>query len=74
MNIQESNLTKVAYTPNEIIALGIAGSRTSLYRFVKEGRLRMTKRGRNSIFLAKDVTDFLASLCATVPNQSQKNA
>ncbi len=62
MNTASLGLEKVAYTPNELITLGIVGSRTSLYRFVQEGRLRLTKQGKRSIFLAPHVAEFLGSL------------
>jgi len=62
MNPQQYNLAKLAYTPAELIALGIIGSRTQLYRFVNEKRLKLTKRGSRTIFLANDIANFLASL------------
>ncbi len=65
MNTSERlGLHKVAYTPNELIDLGVVGSRTSLYSFVKQGKLKITKQGVKSIFLRSDVAAFLASLQA----------
>ncbi len=58
---QELGLTKPAYTVNETIQL-IHTSRGRLYENVKTGKLRMTKNGRQSIFLAPDIADFLSNL------------
>ncbi len=55
-------LTKVGYTINETIELGIFGSRTQFYRCVKDRQVRLTKRGDRSIVLTPHLLDYLASL------------
>jgi hypothetical protein len=70
MNTAKLGLEKVAYTPNELITLGIVGSRTSLYRFVQEGRLRLTKQGKRSIFLVPHVVEFIAGLNGSSTNEA----
>lgn len=62
MHLEKYNLNKAAYTPNELIDLGVVGSRTSLYRFVHEGTLKLTKQRSRTIFLAPDVAAFLSAL------------
>jgi hypothetical protein len=57
----ELGLTKITYTVNETIAL-MESSRTSLYKNVKAGKIRLTKNGRKSIFLATEIADFLSNL------------
>ncbi|MCL2469537.1 MAG: type IV toxin-antitoxin system AbiEi family antitoxin domain-containing protein [Alphaproteobacteria bacterium] len=76
MNTQRANLTKAAYTPKELIALGIVGSRTSLHRFVDAGKLRMVKRGSNSVVLLEDVNAFLDGMRAipACPSSATKRA
>lgn len=56
------NLTKAAYTPRNLVTDGIFGCRASLYKAVKAGHLRITKQGARSIFLAKDVAEYLSNL------------
>lgn len=58
---QELGLTKPAYSVEETIQLTNT-SRGKLYENVKAGRLRMTKNGRQSIFLAPDIAEFLSNL------------
>ena len=40
MHPSEYNLIKSAYSLNELIALGVVGSRASAYRLIAEGKLR----------------------------------
>ncbi len=58
---QTLGLTKAAYSVNETMALLSLG-RTSLYSLVKSGDLRSTKYGKKTLFLATDISTFLAKL------------
>ena len=58
---QELGLTRPAYAVDETIQL-INTSRGRLYENVRAGKLRMTKNGRQSIFLAPDIAEFLSNL------------
>lgn len=60
--LQKYSLTKLAYTPSELIELGVVGSRTSLYRLIDEKKIRLSKCGKRSVFLANDVATFLDNL------------
>jgi excisionase family DNA binding protein len=55
------NLTKIAYSVNELLAILPLG-RTSLYDAIKKGKLRATKFGKKTLFLAPDIAAFLAGL------------
>ncbi len=57
----ELGLTRAAYSVTETIKL-TSNSRTGLYANVKAGKLRLTKNGRKSIFLAADIAEFLSNL------------
>lgn len=50
--------TKMTYTVDEALEMLSIG-RTSIYKLVKDGNLKLTKVGRKSLFLAKDIDDFL---------------
>lgn len=63
MNLQNFNLTRTAYSVNELLAILPLG-RTSLYAAIKSGKLRAIKLGKKTLFLAPDVIEFLASLPA----------
>ncbi len=54
-------LAKPAYGLNELLELQPCG-RTFVYEEIKAGRLRATKAGRRTIFLADDVASWLESL------------
>lgn len=57
-------MQKTAYTVNELMhEIGIG--RSKLYAEIKAGRLRPRKIGKRTIFLAKDVEDYLESLPAS---------
>jgi hypothetical protein len=58
---QELGLTKAVYSVNETIKL-LSSSRTGLYADVKAGKLRLTKNGRKSLFIAADIAAFLSDL------------
>lgn len=55
------NLNKLGYSVNELLKLLPIG-RTRLYQAVKDGDLKLTKYGKRTWFLAKDVSEFLAKL------------
>ncbi len=61
MNPQNLNLTKAAYSVKEMTELVPLG-RNSLYDAIKAGRLKATKFGKRTMFLAPHVAEFLASL------------
>ena len=54
-------MDKLAYTINEAVEAG-AGSRSTIYENSKNGSLRARKRGRSTIILAADLTEYLESL------------
>ncbi len=54
-------LAKPAYGLNELLELQPCG-RSFVYEEIKAGRLRATKAGRRTIFLADDVASWLESL------------
>lgn len=54
-------LNKTAYSVSELLQLG-PWSRTMVYEEIKAGRLRSTKLGRRTIFLADDVITWLEKL------------
>lgn len=54
-------LLKAAYSVNEAMQV-LSMGRSSLYKAIAEGRLRPAKNGRQTLFLARDVAAFLASL------------
>jgi len=56
-----TNLSKLAYSVEETMEL-LSIRKTTLYRLVKEGHLRLTKLGRKSIFLSTDISDFVKEL------------
>ena len=58
---QNYPLTKAAYGVPEAVAV-LSIRRTSLYKLVKSGRLKATKCGRRTLFMATDVAAFLSAL------------
>ncbi|MEI7668573.1 MAG: helix-turn-helix domain-containing protein [Pseudomonadota bacterium] len=52
---------KKAFSVNEMLATLPIG-KTTLYKAIKSGKLRATKLGKKTLFLAKDVSDFLEAL------------
>lgn len=66
MNQAAAFLTKPAYSLTELLRLVPIG-RTTIYREVKTGNLRATKRGRRTIFLASDIAGWLEQLPAASP-------
>ena len=63
MKADDYNLTKPAYSVNEVLAMLPLG-RTSLYAAIKDGKIKAQKHGKKTIFLAPDIAAFLASLPA----------
>jgi len=55
------NLMKAAYSVNEALEI-LPLKRTSLYAAIKQGKLRATKFGNKTLFLAPDIAEFLAAL------------
>ena len=58
---QEFGLTKAAYSVQEALDVLSIG-RTTAYSLVKEGKLKATRLGSKTLFLAVDLADFLTSL------------
>ncbi len=54
-------MEKKAFTIREAVEAG-AGSRSVIYENIKSGALRARKRGRSTIILATDLTEFLEGL------------
>ena len=52
---------KLAYSIQELVKLQPLG-RSSIYEEIKSGRLRATKAGRRTIFLADDIVEWLEAL------------
>ena len=55
------NYPKVAFTVPETARMLSVGL-TTLHKLVKTGRLKKTKIGRKSVFLASDIEAFVAEL------------
>ena len=54
-------MEKKAFTIREAVEAG-AGSRSIIYENIKSGALKARKRGRRTVILANDLTEFLESL------------
>ncbi len=54
-------MEKKAFTIREAVEAG-AGSRSVIYENIKNGSLRARKRGRSTVILAADLTEYLESL------------
>ncbi len=54
-------MEKMAYSIREAVEAG-AGSRTVIYENIKSGSLKARKRGRSTIILAADLSQYLESL------------
>ena len=54
-------MEKKAYSIREAVEAG-AGSRSVIYENIKSGALRAKKRGRRTVILAADLTEYLESL------------
>ena len=54
-------MEKKAYSIREATEAG-AGSKSVIYENIKSGALRARKRGRSTVILAADLTEFLESL------------
>ena len=53
--------SKLAFTIAEAVEAG-AGSRTMIYEAIKIGALKARKRGKRTVFLAADLTEYLEGL------------
>ncbi len=65
MHPNEYNLLKAAYSVDELLDVQPAG-RTTIYAEMKSGRLRATKIGKRTLFLAPDVVAWL-NACRKAP-------
>ncbi len=54
-------MEKLAYTIDEAVDQG-AGSRTVVYEAINAGTLKAKKRGKRTIILADDLTQYLEAL------------
>ena len=54
-------MEKKAYSIREATEAG-AGSRSVIYENIKSGALKARKRGRSTVILAADLTEYLESL------------
>ena len=54
-------MEKMALTIQEPVEAG-AGSRSVIYENIKNGSLRARKRGRSTVILAADLTEYLENL------------
>jgi predicted DNA-binding transcriptional regulator AlpA len=55
------NLTKPAYSVNEVLAM-LPFGRTKLYQAINSGKLKATKYGKSTWFMSSDIAEFLNSL------------
>jgi len=58
---RDFGLVKAAYSTKETEYL-LSVSHTTLYELINRNKLRSTKLGSKTLFLAVDIADFLASL------------
>jgi hypothetical protein len=61
MSPQEYGLVKAAYSVNETLHLLSIG-RTALYKLVNSGRLKQSKFGKKTLFMAPDLARLLDEL------------
>ncbi len=54
-------MEKLAYSIREVVEAG-GGSRTVVYEAINAGKLKAKKRGKRTIILAADLTQYLESL------------
>ncbi len=54
-------MEKMAYSIREVTENG-GGSRSVVYEAIAAGRLKARKRGRSTVILAADLTEYLESL------------
>ena len=54
-------MEKLAYSIREVVEAG-GGSRTVVYEAIKSGALKAKKRGKRTIILADDLTQYLEAL------------
>lgn len=59
-------MERAAFSIAQAVEAG-AGSKSTIYEAIKEGRLRARKRGRSTIILAEDLSAFLRALPAIEP-------
>ena len=61
MQPQDFNLKKAAYTVDQLSEV-LPASRATIYRDIKEGKLKATKNGKRTWFLAPDIAAYLVGL------------
>lgn len=61
MQIEISSLNRAVYSVDDLLSI-VPISRTCVYAAVRSGRLRRTKIGRRTVFMASDVAAYLAAL------------
>jgi hypothetical protein len=71
MDIRDT-LSKPAYDIPDLLDI-IPMSRSWIYSEIDDGKLRVTKAGRRTIFLVDDVADWLSSLREATPDQLSHN-
>lgn len=69
MSPEEFGLHKAAYGVSELLEIMPFG-RTALYAEVRAGRLKATKLGKKTLFLAPDIAAFLSALPASKSSPS----
>jgi excisionase family DNA binding protein len=66
-------MERAAFTIAQAAQAG-AGSRSTIYEAINDGRLRARKRGRSTVILSEDLSVFLQSLPAIEPKpHGQRN-
>ena len=61
-NGADYGLDKPVYTAKELIDKRVAGCRTHFYEEVKNGALKITKRGRSTVVLLPHLVEYLNTL------------
>ena len=57
---QKYNLQKATYTINEFLAVVGGVCRSSFYKDVQDGKIKITKKGKRSLIFAADGAEYLA--------------
>jgi hypothetical protein len=62
LTANDLGLHKPVYSIGELIEKRITGGRTTTYKQVKDGRLRVVKRGKSTLVLTPDLVAYLNAL------------
>ncbi len=62
LTAKDYNLEKPIYPISEVIEKRITGGRTQTYAEIKQGRLKVVKRGRSTVVLTPDLVAYLNAL------------